>query len=118
LGPLLFLLYVIELPDWIKCELKMFADDTKVWSRIQKDTDSSTLQDDLDRLQSWSDIWQLSFNADKCKVMHIRHSVQTKYYMGEGPTRKELQSVQQERDLGVIITSDLKPSSQCLKSAA
>ena len=118
LGPLLFLLYVNELPDWIKCELKMFADDTKVWSRIQKDTDSSTLQDDLDRLQSWSDIWQLSFNADKCKVMHIGHSVQTKYYMGEGPTRKELESVQQERDLGVIITSDLKPSSQCLKSAA
>ena len=55
LGPLLFLLYVNELPDWIKSKLKMFADDTKVWHRIKKDTDSIALQDDLDRLQSWSD---------------------------------------------------------------
>jgi len=55
LGPLLFLLYLNELPDWIKSELKMFADDTKVWHRIKKDTDSIALQDDLDRLQSWSD---------------------------------------------------------------
>jgi len=38
--------------------------------------------------------------------------------MGEGPGRKELESVHQERDLGVITTSDLKSSSQCTKSAA
>jgi len=38
--------------------------------------------------------------------------------MGEDSARKELESVHQERDLGVTITSDLKPSSQCLKSAA
>jgi len=118
LGPLLFLLYVNELPDWIKSELKMFADDTKVWHRIKKDTDSIALQDDLDRLQSWSDTWQLKFNAEKCKVMHMGHYFATKYYMGEGSIRKELESVQQERDLGVITTSDLKSSSQCLKSAA
>ena len=77
---LLFLFYVNKLPDLIKCELKMFADDTKVWNRI---------------LQT-----------------------ETKYYIREGPTKKELDSVQQERDLHVLITSDVKPSSQCLKSAA
>jgi len=38
--------------------------------------------------------------------------------MGESSGRKELESVQQERDLGVTITSDLKSSSQCAKSAA
>ena len=72
------------------------ADDTKVWHRIKKDTDSIALQDDLDRLQSWSDTWQLKFNAEKCKVMHIGHYFATNYYMGEGSTRKELESVQQE----------------------
>jgi len=60
---------------------------------------------DLDSLQSWSDTWQLKFNADKCKVMHIGHSFQTKYYMGEDSARKELESMHQERDLGVIVTS-------------
>ena len=54
LGPLLFLLYVNELPDWIKSELKMFADETNVWHRIKKDTDSIALQDDLDRLRHCS----------------------------------------------------------------
>ena len=50
--------------------------------------------------------------------MHIGHSLKTTYYMGEASSRKELNVVQQERDLGVIVTSDLKSSSQCLKSAA
>ena len=98
--------------------MKMFADDTKLWCRIKTDAESVVLQANLDSLQSWSDTWQLKFNADKCKVMHIGHSFQTKYYMGEDSARKELESVHQERDLGVIITSDLKSSSQCLKSAA
>jgi len=96
----------------------MFADDTKLWCRIKTDAENVVLQADLDSLQSWSDTWQLKFNADKCKVMHIGHSFQTKYYMGEDSARKELESVRQERDLGVIITSDLKSCSQCLKSAA
>ena len=38
--------------------------------------------------------------------------------MEEGPTRKELGSVQEERDLGVTITTDLKSFSQCIKSMA
>jgi len=36
--------------------------------------------------------------------MHIGHSIDTKYYMNDGSERKELQSVHQERDLGVIVT--------------
>jgi len=50
--------------------------------------------------------------------MHIVHSCGTRHYMEEGLTRKELESAQEERDLGVIITADLKSSSQCNKSVA
>jgi len=75
--------------------MRIFADDTKLWCRIMKDTDSLVLQDDLDSLQSWCDIWQLKFNAEKCKVMHIGHSLETKYYMGEASATKELKAVQQ-----------------------
>jgi len=118
LGPLLFLLYVNELPECIKCDMKMFADDTKLWCKITKDEDSCILQDDLDKLKTWSNTWQLKFNTDKCKIMHIGHSIDTKYYMNDGSERKELQSVHQERDLGVIVTSNLKSTSQCVKSAS
>jgi len=51
----------------------MFADDTKVWCRIKEEKDSIALQEDLDKLSSWSDIWHLKFNAEKRQVMHIGH---------------------------------------------
>jgi len=57
IGPLLFLLYVNDLRDWIRNELKMFADDTELWSRIKTVADNTYLQQDLDSLCSWSDKW-------------------------------------------------------------
>jgi len=54
LGPLLFLLYVNVIPNIIKCNIKMFADDTKLWRMIVKKADSCDLQDDLKRLQEWN----------------------------------------------------------------
>jgi len=69
LGPLLFLLFVNDLPDWIKTNIRMFADDTKIWTRISGVNDSEALQQDLDSLSRWSEEWLLRFNPNKCKVM-------------------------------------------------
>jgi len=90
LGPLLFLLFVNELPSWIISDMKMFADDAKVWCRIKTETDRITLQElDLDHLQLWSNIWRLRFNADKCKVMHIGYSCGTRHYVDGRGAYKE-----------------------------
>jgi hypothetical protein len=118
LGPLLFLLFVNELPTWIVSNMKMFADDTKMWSKITSASDSVDLQNDLNRLADWSSIWQLKFNPDKCKVMSIGHKQATKYFMNDGTGPRQLEAVSEERDLGVYITVDLKPSTQCIKAAA
>jgi len=83
LGPLLFLLFVIDLPEWIVGNLKMFADDTKLWITLRSETDSATLQTDLDSLTAWSNWWLLKFSASKCKLMHIGHKFPTEYYMEE-----------------------------------
>jgi len=80
LGPLLFLIFVNELPDWIVSSMKMFADDTKTWTMVDEIEDSKTLQADLDKLVRWSEIWLLKFNVEKCKVMHIGHCHPTKYF--------------------------------------
>ena len=96
----------------------MFADDTKFWSRIKAVADSTILQQGLDSVCYWSDKWQLRFNVEKCKLMHIGHSLPTDYYMMEGTQKVPLKTVQEETDLGVVIRSDLKPTSQCNKSAA
>ena len=117
LGPLLFLLYVNDLPSWIQNSMKMFADDTKIWRKIEKDDDSNFLQSDLHSMDRWSDKWQLKFNPDKCKVMHIGHKCNTSYEMLDNGVVKRLEEVTEEKDLGVYVTSDLKPSTQCLKAA-
>ena len=50
LGPLLFLLFVSDLPDWIKNSMRMFADDVKIWNVIRTDAgDHSCSGKDLQR---------------------------------------------------------------------
>jgi len=79
LGPLLFLMYVNDVPDWIVQNMRMFVDDKKLWSKISGLSDCVHLQADLDQLSIRSDKWLLSFNPDKCKVMRVVHSFTTHY---------------------------------------
>jgi len=88
----------------------MFADDTKVWTSIHKLDDQESLQRDLDRLGEWSKTWLLTFNPEKCKVMHIGHELPTVYTMKDVIIQLESTSV--EKDLAHLGV--LKPSEQCI----
>ena len=70
LGPILFIIFINDLPDVVECYVKIFADDTKVFTHVQCEEDCHKLQGDLERLSQWSDMWQLKFNVSKCGVMH------------------------------------------------
>jgi len=98
--------------------MMMFVDDKKLWVKICKETDALPLQTYLDKLCNWSRKWLLQFNPAQCKVTHIGHELNTKYYMAESTNYVEVQCVHKEIDLGVFLTSDLKSSRQCIKSAA
>ena len=50
-----------------------FVDDTKVFRKVTNDTDKQSLHDNLDQLDKWSEKWQMLFNFEKCKYMHIGH---------------------------------------------
>jgi len=117
LGPLLFLIFVNDLPDWVYNDMLMFADDTKIWSKIRNLEDRRLLQEDLDRLMQWSKKWLLKFNPDKCMVMHIGHNMQTVYTLTDQGTVRQLEETSTERDLGVMVSRDLKPGLQCTKAA-
>ena len=54
LGPLLFLLYINDLPSVVQSYIKIFADDTKLFSAIKDEYDSDVLQNDLYLLDEWS----------------------------------------------------------------
>ncbi|BHF71789.1 hypothetical protein SprV_0401484900 [Sparganum proliferum] len=119
LGPLLFLVYINDCIDDLGCSAIMFADDVKLWRAIRSDADRNALQDSLNRLNSWSARWLLNFNVDKCVVLRLRTKKTSKeddsfhYVLGGQP----LSNVAEQKDLGVLMTSSLKPSSQCQKAA-
>jgi len=113
LGPLLFLLFISELPDWIKNSICMFAD-TKIWTRLTNPMDAESLQKDLDSLSTWSAQWQLKFNPEKCKLMHIGHKQDIKYTIRQDNIDDwNIQEVSEEKDLGVLTTCTLKVARQC-----
>ena len=72
---------------------------------------------DLCKLEEWSKKWLLSFNPEKCKVMHIGHEYRTSYAMEDGSRLKNLEPTEEEKDLGIVITRDLKSAEQCTQSA-
>jgi ribonuclease P/MRP protein subunit RPP40 len=118
LGPLLFLLFVNDIPDWIKSSIRMFADDTKIWKVIKDDKDKETLQSDLDNLMKWSAKWLLKFNQDKCKVMSVGNQSRNEYRLTNESGCYSLMQTVEEKDLGIIVRNDLKPSSQCSAAAS
>ena len=73
LGPILFLIYINDLDDSITSNVLKFADDTKLFRKVNTDGDKQHLQNDLDRLVKWSEKWQMLFNFGKCKCLHTRH---------------------------------------------
>ena len=111
LGPVLFLLYINDLPKALHENIiELFADDAKLNKSISSGEDAAILQANFNRMVSWSDKWSLKLNTKKCKVLHISKSsdsVKQSYYMNspEGPIT--LDEVEYEKDLGVYIDSKL-----------
>ena len=105
LGPLLFLVYVNDLPRAVHSCVAMFADDTKLYSSVSTPQHVCALQADLDELSRWSDTWQLPFNQGKCKVLHMGNSNNCQTYTICGA---ELSMTEVEKDLGVHIDTELK----------
>ena len=69
LGPLLFLLYVNDLPDNLKSSIRLFADDALLYGVISNENDGDQLQEDLKQIEAWQNTWQMSFNPSKCKTI-------------------------------------------------
>ena len=113
LGPLLFLLYINDLPDAVKhSKVKLFADDSLLFRKITKPEDQLRLQQDLDALSKWENTWQMNFNPSKCNLIRIlpsKSKVPTTFdYKLHGQT---LETTKESKYLGVTITENLNWSS-------
>ena len=71
LGPILFVFYINDLPKSVQSNIKLFADETKLFRRVQGTEDCHALQDDIATLENWSKDWLLKFHPQKCKVWRL-----------------------------------------------
>ena len=65
LGPILFLIYINDIDGAVDCAttfMKKFADDTKLADVTDTDDDCEKLQEQINNLIKWAEIWQMSFN--------------------------------------------------------
>ena len=114
LGPILFTIFINDLPDNIESKCKIFADDTKIYN---DPGNANILQDDLSKLQTWSEKWQLGFNITKCKVLHIgKKNPEVTYSMVNNETPQEVTTCEEEKDLGVTFDKKLDFSSHIDKA--
>ena len=68
LGPILFLIYINDLPDKTRSKVRLFADYTAIYLAVSSLEDAQILQRDLDRLHLWELDWDMEFNPSKCVV--------------------------------------------------
>ena len=88
----------------------MYADDTKLYRQIKCIDDNKKLQEDLDELKKWSDLWLLKFHPDKCFRITIgkKKDYEFEYHITVENKLHEMSKVDEIRDIGVIIDSELK----------
>ena len=120
LGPLLFILYIDDIDECVSgSSILKFADDTRLFHAFDTSHTVSLqrniLQDDLSKVTNWCATWLLKLNSAKCACVHFgSKNPGFEYVIGDSPVSR----VDGFRDLGVFITKDLKPSTQCLRAAA
>jgi hypothetical protein len=74
LDPLLFLLFINDLPSVVKSQVRLFADDCLIYRPIMDSRDQYLLDQDLAALSQWADTWGMKYNPQKCFIMTIANN--------------------------------------------
>ena len=99
--------------------LQIFLKHSKLIGVIKKEEDVFEIQKDIDSMQNWANTWQMSFNYDKCKVIHFgKKNREYKYKMELGQSKQphEIEKSLVERDMVLLVSSDLKWGNQVEKA--
>ena len=94
LGPLLFLLYINNLPQNVTSQVRLLADDCLLNQSVKCTQDQLDLQRDLTSLHEWSLKWGMNFNPSKCVILSMSRSESklTKFYTLDGVILEHVQA--------------------------
>ena len=108
LGPLLFNLFVLDLPNFVQSPLPQYADDTLLYRPIHSEEDINIIQNDLNNIINWCNTNRMALNSDKCKVMRLSRRMNAIRPAPYTILGKYLCVVQNYKYLGIMISSNVK----------
>jgi hypothetical protein len=106
LGPLLFLLFINDLPEGLHSSTRLFADDCILYRQIKSAHDQSLLQEDLHTLAQWEATWGMDFHPQKCSVLRVTRS-RSPFLTDYTLKGTKLCTEQSSKYLGVDLQTDL-----------
>ena len=103
--PILFVLYINDLPSSISSEsvIFLYADGTKIYKEVHNVEDREQLQSDIYLMNDWSEKWLLKFRPEKCRTMRIGRSKVESYDYKLRADLNPILKTTEEKDIGVII---------------
>ena len=114
IGPLLFMVFINDLPSMLTCESLLYADNLKIFSKISKsnyDEDVKHIQSNINNVLHWSSNCHLPINVQKCNF--VRFSKKTRLVSSTHMTVKytlgdtDINQVDSYNDLGVTLDKEL-----------
>ena len=116
LGPLLFLLFINDLPACVESKTRLFADDCIIYRTVKTIKDCQELQNDLFKLTDLEQKWGMLFHPDKCNSMQVtrsRNPLTFKYSL----KGQDLEAVNTAKYLGVDLSNNLSWNSHIDRTA-
>ena len=108
LGPILFLIFINDLPDNIRSSVRLFPDNCVLYRNIHSIQDCFILQEDLTSLGQWEADWQMKFNVAKCHSMRVtRHQHHKQILFDYSLHNQTLENVQSANYLGITISDNM-----------
>jgi hypothetical protein len=106
LGPLLFNVFINNIADVVDSQILLYADDFKIYSRIDHAVDCLRMQDTIDEVVTWCNSNGLKLNKDKCCIMSFTRKTQPIHHHYTLDI-SDLQRCTKHVDLGITLDSNL-----------